>query len=92
MAQPDLDVLSRTDIDLSARDDHDSLTTNRNSRTLILHPESQTSGWYRFLPSPFKMAGAAVLFSLLGFLWPGEGLVDPTDYAERTRRVLKTTP
>lgn len=92
MAQPDQDVLSRTDVDLSARDDNDNLTTNENSRTLILRSESQTSGWYRFLSSPFKMAGAAVLFSLLGFLWPGQGPVDPTDYAERTRRVLKTTP
>lgn len=92
MAQPDQDVPSRTDVDLSARDDNDNLTTNRNNRTLILRSEPQTSGWYRFLPSPFKMAGTALLFSLLGFLWPGQEPIDPTDYAERTRRVLKTTP
>ena len=55
---------------------------------------SQTQGysfWGRFR-YPLLAAGFAFLLSPLTMLWSAECPIDPTNYAERTRRVLKTTP
>ncbi|KAF2675773.1 hypothetical protein K458DRAFT_323692 [Lentithecium fluviatile CBS 122367] len=67
------------------------LTPARES-ALILHPNSQTSGFFARWRRSFIAAGLAALLSPLTFLWPGEAPINPTDYTERTRRVLKITP
>lgn len=64
----------------------------QSESALVLHPDSQSRGFLSRLRIPLLAAGVALLLSPLTLLWPGEGPVDPTNYTERTRRVLKTTP
>ncbi|KAJ9144957.1 Dipeptidase [Pleurostoma richardsiae] len=61
-------------------------------RSVVVRSQAQGSHfWSRFRYS-LLAAGLALIFSPLSLIWPREGAVDPTDYAERTRRVLKSTP
>jgi len=57
---------------------------------LVLHPDLRRST-SRFRCS-FFFAGLAFLFTPFVSLWNFESPVDPTNYAERARRVLKSTP
>ena len=59
---------------------------------VVVHPDRQSRGFFSRLRIPLLAAGVALLLSPLTLFWPGEGPVDPTNYTERTRRVLKTTP
>ncbi|KAJ4300696.1 hypothetical protein N0V90_002784 [Kalmusia sp. IMI 367209] len=59
---------------------------------LILRPSSQNVGFFNKWRSSFLVAGFTLLFTPLTLLWLGEAPVDPTNYAERTKRVLRTTP
>lgn len=61
------------------------------SSSLIVHP-SPNPRWFPQLRLPLISTGIFVLLGTLGLSWLAEGPVDPTDYAERTRRVLKSTP
>ncbi|KAM0335232.1 hypothetical protein ACHAQA_000275 [Verticillium albo-atrum] len=67
-------------------------STTPSDRTLIVHPQSRNAGFFARFRYPLLTAGFALLLSPLTFLWSGESPVDPSDYAERTRRVLKSTP
>ena len=63
-----------------------------NERSLVVHSQASSShtwSWFRY---PLFAAGVALLLSPFTLLLPGEAAIDPTNYAERTRRVLKTTP
>lgn len=61
--------------------------------SLVIHPQAaRSSGILARFRYPILAAGIALLLSPLTFLWPGEAPVDPSDYAERTKRVLKSTP
>ncbi|KAI1475906.1 membrane dipeptidase-domain-containing protein [Daldinia eschscholtzii] len=61
-------------------------------QSLIVHPQTQNSGFFSRFRYHLFAAGFAFLLSPLAFIWPGHSPIDPTNYAERTRRVLKTTP
>ncbi|KAK4541579.1 hypothetical protein LTR36_007876 [Oleoguttula mirabilis] len=63
-----------------------------NQHSIILHPQSQHTGFFKRFRSSIFFASFALLLSPLTFFHPSSAPVDPTDYAERTRRVLKTTP
>ncbi|KAI1207857.1 membrane dipeptidase-domain-containing protein [Annulohypoxylon truncatum] len=71
-------------------------TQSRNSsapeRSLVVHSQTQNSGFFSKFRYHLFVAGFAFLLSPFAFLWPGQSPVDPTNYAERTRRVLKSTP
>ena len=67
-------------------------TSDQSERSLIVHPQTQSSGFFSRFRNHIFAAGFAFLLSPLTFLWLGESPVDPTNYAERTRRVLRTTP
>ncbi|KAJ4251496.1 hypothetical protein NW762_011483 [Fusarium torreyae] len=71
---------------------HGVNSSAENERSLTIRPSSQSRGFQSWLRYPLLAAGIGLLLSPLSLFWPGEGPVDPTDYAERTRRVLKTTP
>lgn len=63
-----------------------------HDRALVLQSQSSSrgrAGWFRY---PFLAAGLALFLGPLAFIWSGESAVNPSDYAERTRRVLKSTP
>ncbi|KAF2732611.1 hypothetical protein EJ04DRAFT_513769 [Polyplosphaeria fusca] len=58
--------------------------------SIVLHPARRAnSGWLR---NSFLATGVAILLSPLTLFWPSAAPIDPTDYAERTRRVLRSTP
>ncbi|KAI1459620.1 membrane dipeptidase-domain-containing protein [Annulohypoxylon moriforme] len=65
---------------------------NSPERSLIVHNQVQNYGFFSRFRYHVFAAGFAFLLSPFAFLWPSQSPVDPTDYAERTRRVLKTTP
>ena len=91
---------SRTSATPDTRSEHQpSSTTNNDDRlsptpnsSLILHPSTQSSGFFTRWRHAFLGVGFAILLTPLTFFLPGESPVDPTDYAERTRRVLRDTP
>ncbi|KAI0886559.1 membrane dipeptidase-domain-containing protein [Annulohypoxylon maeteangense] len=61
-------------------------------RSLVVHNQAQNSGFISRFRNHLFVAGFAFLLSPFAFLWPSESPVDPTNYEERTRRVLKSTP
>ncbi|KAI2465945.1 membrane dipeptidase-domain-containing protein [Annulohypoxylon bovei var. microspora] len=61
-------------------------------RSLIVHSQNQSSGFFSRFRYHLFAAGFAFLLGPFAFLWPGQSPIDPTNYAERTRRVLKSTP
>ncbi|OTA98770.1 hypothetical protein M426DRAFT_17094 [Hypoxylon sp. CI-4A] len=67
-------------------------TSNTPSRSLIVHSQSQNTGFLSRFRYHLFAAGFAFLLSPLALIWPGQSPIDPTNYAERTKRVLKTTP
>ncbi|KAF7558137.1 hypothetical protein G7Z17_g7 [Cylindrodendrum hubeiense] len=93
----DQDVLSKkdneSDNDLSIRDPvNDDSTTHSSDQILVLHPAPRARGWQRLLCSPFTIASLTLFFTLMALLWPGQRPIHPTNYTERTRRVLSSTP
>ncbi|KAI1407140.1 membrane dipeptidase-domain-containing protein [Hypoxylon sp. FL1857] len=74
------------------RDKNRTDQTGTPERSLIVHPHTQGSGFFFRFRYHLFAAGFAVLLRPLAFLWPGQSPIDPTNYAERTRRVLKSTP
>ena len=71
---------------------NDEVPNAGNDRSLVVRPPSQSftgRPWYQY---PLLAAGLALVLSPLGYFWPGESPIDATNYAERTRRVLRTTP
>ncbi|KFA54569.1 hypothetical protein S40293_02264 [Stachybotrys chartarum IBT 40293] len=63
-----------------------------NEHSLVLHREKKSRGaiWRERLRNPLNIFCAAVLVGTCISLWRTP--IDPTDYAERTRHVLKDTP
>ncbi|KAI1653384.1 membrane dipeptidase-domain-containing protein [Daldinia decipiens] len=61
-------------------------------RSLIVHSQANNSGLFSRFRYHLFAAGFAFLLGPLAFIWPGQSAIDPTNYVERTRRVLKTTP
>ncbi|KAF4463324.1 membrane dipeptidase [Fusarium albosuccineum] len=66
--------------------------TNERQGALILHSSSSATAWWTRFRNPIIAAGFALLLSPFAFLWPGQESIDPANYAERTKRILKTTP
>ncbi|KAL0940400.1 microsomal dipeptidase [Colletotrichum truncatum] len=60
--------------------------------SLVVRSQAHAPGFWSRFRYPLLAAGVALILSPLSFLWPGEGPVDPTNYTERTRRVLRSTP
>ncbi|KAI1807482.1 membrane dipeptidase-domain-containing protein [Daldinia bambusicola] len=75
---------------------HSPFSQGENSSTpaqsLVVHSQTQNSGFFSRFKYHLFAAGFAFLLSPFAFIWPGQSSIDPTNYAERTRRVLKTTP
>ncbi|KAI1763139.1 membrane dipeptidase-domain-containing protein [Hypoxylon sp. FL1150] len=67
-------------------------TSRVPEQSLVVRSQTQNSGFLSRFRYHIFAAGFAFLLGPFAFLWPGQSPVDPTDYAERTRRVLKTTP
>ncbi|KAI1773190.1 membrane dipeptidase-domain-containing protein [Hypoxylon cercidicola] len=61
-------------------------------QSLIVRSQTQNSGFLSRFRYHLFAAGFAFLLGPFAFLWPGQSPIDPTNYAERTRRVLQTTP
>ncbi|UPK99766.1 hypothetical protein LCI18_010701 [Fusarium solani-melongenae] len=70
----------------------DDNTSAENERSLTVRANYQSENTRSWLRYPFLAAGIALFLGPLSFFWPREGPIDPTDYVERTKRVLKTTP
>lgn len=71
----------------------DQLPENGNNATsVVLRSETQALPWWSRWRSPLLLATLAVLFSPLTYVLNREGPVDPTNFSERTRRVLRDTP
>ncbi|KAI0381315.1 membrane dipeptidase-domain-containing protein [Hypomontagnella monticulosa] len=66
--------------------------TSVPDRSLVVRSQNQNSGFFSRFRYHLFAAGFAFLLSPLAFIWTGQSPIDPTNYAERTRRVLKTTP
>lgn len=69
-----------------------SATSNTAEQSIVVRSQTQNSGFFSKFRYHLYAVGFAFLLSPLAFIWPGQAPVDPTNYAERTRRVLKTTP
>lgn len=82
-------VPSPSDEQVSSTQPVDTETPNRS---LVIRNQAQNPGFLYKFRYPLFAAGFAFLLSPFAFLWPGQSQVEPTNYAERTRRVLKTTP
>ncbi|OIW30408.1 hypothetical protein CONLIGDRAFT_573456 [Coniochaeta ligniaria NRRL 30616] len=70
----------------------DEPQSTEGERSLTVRSRPQASGAWSWVRYPLVAAGVALALSPLAFLWPGENPIDPTNYAERTRRVLKSIP
>ncbi|KAF2016065.1 hypothetical protein BU24DRAFT_409220 [Aaosphaeria arxii CBS 175.79] len=70
----------------------DSSPESSNGRAIVLHPNSRNHGIWSFSRGTIITAAFALLLGPLTFFWPQQQPCDPTDYAERTRRILKQTP
>ncbi|XXH01866.1 hypothetical protein Hte_008228 [Hypoxylon texense] len=68
------------------------VTANAPEQSLVIRSQAQNSGFLSKFRYHLFAAGFAFLLGPFAFLWPGQSPVDPANYAERTRRVLKTTP
>ncbi|KAJ3544798.1 hypothetical protein NM208_g2855 [Fusarium decemcellulare] len=66
--------------------------TNERHGALILRSSASATAWWARFRNPIIVAGFTLLLSPFAFLWPGQESIDPTNYAERTKRILKTTP
>ncbi|CVL13413.1 hypothetical protein LB506_008605 [Fusarium annulatum] len=67
-------------------------TNNNRDGALVLHASSSATAWWSRFRYPVITAGIVLFLSPFTFLWPGQESIDPTNYAERTKRILKTTP
>ncbi|KAL7619622.1 hypothetical protein AAE478_010163 [Parahypoxylon ruwenzoriense] len=61
-------------------------------QSLVVRSQTQNAGFFSRFRYHLFAAGFAFLLSPFAFLWPGQSPIDPKNYAERTERVLKTTP
>ncbi|WZH48001.1 membrane dipeptidase-domain-containing protein [Fusarium acuminatum] len=76
----------------SPNDAHASTSTNNRDGALVLHANSSGTAWWSRFRYPIVTAGILLLLSPFTFLWSGHESIDPKNYAERTKRILKTTP
>ncbi|OAA63470.1 Peptidase M19, renal dipeptidase [Niveomyces insectorum RCEF 264] len=83
---------SRAEARVTAEPSDASTDATENRRALVVRSDVQGAGRWAWFRYPLLAAGLALVLSPLTLLWPGEGPVDPSNYAERTRRVLKSTP
>ncbi|KAF6825411.1 microsomal dipeptidase [Colletotrichum plurivorum] len=80
--------------DPSPSSQNDVGISNQSQNSLVVRPQANSpaySLWTRFR-YPFLAAGLALFLGSFSFLWPGEGPIDPSNYSERTKKVLKSTP
>ncbi|KAI8959186.1 membrane dipeptidase-domain-containing protein [Daldinia sp. FL1419] len=61
-------------------------------RSLVVHSQTENSGFFKRFRYHLFVAGFAFLLGPLALIWPRQLSIDVTNYAERTRRILKTTP
>ncbi|KAF2115334.1 membrane dipeptidase-domain-containing protein [Lophiotrema nucula] len=67
--------------------------SDTHDRALVLHPSSQSNGITSRLRSVFVAASLAIILTPLSLIWPGiQPPLDPSNYSERARRILKSTP
>lgn len=64
----------------------------QTGRELVVAHQARNTRFFARFRYHILATGLALLLSPLSLIWSREGPVDPTDYAERTRRVLNTTP
>jgi membrane dipeptidase len=76
----------------SPNDAHASTSTNNRDGALVLHANSYGTAWWSRFRYPIITAGIVLLLSPFTFLWSNQESIDPKNYAERTKRILKTTP
>lgn len=72
-----------------------STSTSREetgSQAIVVHPQRQHGNALWRWPYVFATAGLAILLSPFAWWSQAESPIDPTNYALRTQRVLKTTP
>ena len=72
-----------------------SPATEQNDSTqnaIIVHPQRHQAGWLRRWRGAFLTAGLALFIGPLSWFGLAEQPIDPTDYAARTKRVLKQVP
>ncbi|KAI5863856.1 membrane dipeptidase-domain-containing protein [Durotheca rogersii] len=67
-------------------------SASSTERTLVVRSQTQNTGFFSRFRYHLFAAGFAIMLGPFAFLWPGQSPIDPTNYVERTRRVLKTTP
>ncbi|KAI1469073.1 membrane dipeptidase-domain-containing protein [Daldinia caldariorum] len=72
--------------------DRENISLFTPVQSLVVHSQTQNSGFFSRFRYHLFAAGLAFLLSPFAFIWPGQSSIDPTNNAERTRRVLKTTP
>lgn len=77
---------------LQGSNESDLSQSAQNENTIVLRSQARAGAWWSRWRSPLLFASLAALLSPLSFLFNSEGPLDPTDYAERTRRVLRDTP
>ena len=79
-----------------AQSGDENISTSRpedsRENALVVRSQAQNSSFWSRFRYPLLAAGFAFLLSPLTVLWSAERHVDPTNYAERTRMVLKSTP
>lgn len=82
------------DEDPARRQQSSSSSTGQeqSSQTIVVHPQRQRSNPLWRWPYALTTAGLAILLAPLAWWLQAEAPIDPTDYALRTRRILKTTP
>ena len=62
------------------------------SNALVVHPQRQHVNWLKRWSSSLAAVGLALLIAPFAWISSSEEPIDPTNYALRTQRVLKTTP
>ncbi|KAK0387061.1 hypothetical protein NLU13_5374 [Sarocladium strictum] len=60
--------------------------------SVVLRSQARAGAWWSRWRSPLLFAGLAALLTPLAYLFNLEGPIDPTNYSERTKRVLRGTP
>lgn len=86
------DILIPHDNDHVGASSGDASTRSSERAQSLVVRSSQANAvqsWWRY---PLMAAGAALFLTPFSYLWSWEAPIDPASYAERTRRVLKSTP
>ena len=94
MAEPTSSVAtsSHNQESVQQQDPSSSMVQELDSRAVVVHPlRQQTHPLWRW-PYALATAGLAILLSPFAWWSQAESPIDPTNYALRTERILKTTP